>query len=158
MNRIFFIVALVAAAVIGASWYVHGSKTRAMNSGDVFVRNLPEDNPKAEAPTATSANHPADSQKPAAHRPEISGVVPLSPHIAAQETQTVGLAPTPTSDTLERNPPNGMTFTGAGKYQLYRQGDITWLMDTETGQACVLLATENQWRNMLVYRHGCGGS
>jgi hypothetical protein len=62
----------------------------------------------------------------------------------------------PASDTISRNPPDRTILAGAGRYELYRQGDITWRMDTATGQACVLFATEAMWRRMLIYQHGCG--
>jgi hypothetical protein len=48
-----------------------------------------------------------------------------------------------------------MLFTGSGKYQLYRQGDITWRLNTDTGWACVLFATDAQWRKARVYQQGC---
>jgi len=32
---------------------------------------------------------------------------------------------------------------------------MTFRMNTETGQACVLFATDAQWRKPLVYDHGC---
>jgi len=55
------------------------------------------------------------------------------------------------------NGPNGATvFNGKGRYQLYRQGKITWRLDTDTGHACILLATEEEWRKPRVYQHGCG--
>ena len=31
-------------------------------------------------------------------------------------------------------------------------------MDTTSGKACVLFATEAMWRKPLVYDHGCGNS
>jgi hypothetical protein len=49
-----------------------------------------------------------------------------------------------------------MVFAGSGKYQLYRQGDITWRVNTQSGDACILFATDAQWRNPQVYSHGCG--
>ena len=51
-----------------------------------------------------------------------------------------------------------MLFAGTGKYQLYRQGDITWRLDTDTGWACILFATDAQWAKPRVYQHGCGAS
>jgi hypothetical protein len=51
-----------------------------------------------------------------------------------------------------------MIFAGSGKYQLYRQGDLTWRLNTDTGEACVLFATYAQWRQQRVYQHGCGAS
>jgi hypothetical protein len=62
----------------------------------------------------------------------------------------------PSEDSIRRNPPNGLAFAGAGKFQLYRQGDITWRLDTQTGNTCILFATDAQWRRPRVYQSGCG--
>ena len=62
----------------------------------------------------------------------------------------------PANDTLGPNAPNGMRFSGTGKYLLYRQGDITYRLDTDTGFSCVLFATDEQWKKPRVYRDGCG--
>ncbi len=48
-----------------------------------------------------------------------------------------------------------MVFAGTGRFQIYRQGNLTWRIDTETGQSCVLFATNAEWRRPQVYRHGC---
>ena len=49
-------------------------------------------------------------------------------------------------DTISPNPPNGMVFAGKGKYQLYRQGNLTWRLNTETGQTCIIFATDEEWK------------
>jgi hypothetical protein len=49
-----------------------------------------------------------------------------------------------------------MIFAGRGKYQVYRQGDITWRLNTDTGQACILFATDAEWSQPRVYQQGCG--
>ena len=66
------------------------------------------------------------------------------------------LAAPPSADSNPRNPPNGMIFAGRGKYQLYRQGDITWRLNTDTGQACILFATDAEWGQPRVFQQGCG--
>jgi hypothetical protein len=66
--------------------------------------------------------------------------------------------PAPGSDTLAPTPPNGLAYAGTGKYELYRQGDLTFRMDTNTGASCVLYATLEEWRRPVVYSHGCAGS
>jgi hypothetical protein len=48
-----------------------------------------------------------------------------------------------------------MVFAGTGKYQLYRQGDITWRLNTDTGWACILFATDAQWSKSRVFDQGC---
>jgi len=63
-----------------------------------------------------------------------------------------------TGDTISPNPPNGVLFTGSGRYQLYRQGNITWRLNTETGKTCIIFATDEEWRKPRVYRAGCGAS
>jgi hypothetical protein len=69
-----------------------------------------------------------------------------------QATSTTALG----SDTISPNPPNGMAFSGSGRYQLYRQGNITWRLDTETGRTCIIFATDDEWRKPRVYKAGCG--
>jgi len=64
----------------------------------------------------------------------------------------------PNEDSIQRNPPNGTVFAGTGKYQLYRQGDITWRLNTDNGSACIIFATDSQWRKKTVYAHGCATS
>jgi hypothetical protein len=61
----------------------------------------------------------------------------------------------PSQDTLPAIPQNGQVYAGSGRYQLYRQGDITWRMDTQTGTACIMFATNEEWRKPQVYRRGC---
>jgi hypothetical protein len=149
MGRIFGILAILIAVGLGASWYVHRARIRALNSGDVFVREQSSDTVKPAAPSGAPANQPAPP-------PEIA-TTNGAPAPAAQP-QTQASLTVPASDTIPRNPPNGAVFAGAGKYQLYRQGDITWRVDTETGAACILFATDAQWSRVRVYQHGCGSN
>jgi hypothetical protein len=134
MKPIFRILMIVAAVAVSAVWYVHWSRTRALNSGEVFVR---EDSGDRSSPNQSA--HPQE----------------MADNSDSSRSQDV--ATLPGSDTLSRNPPNGIVVPHPGKYQLYRQGDITWRMDTNSGDACILLATEAQWHKTLVYDHGCGG-
>ena len=80
-----------------------------------------------------------------------------SPEVTAQGASTVtGMTP-PTTDSVAPNPPNGMTFGGSGHYQLYRQGDLTWRLNTDTGETCVIFATDEEWHKPKVYKAGCRG-
>jgi hypothetical protein len=49
-----------------------------------------------------------------------------------------------------------MRFAGSGVYQWYRQGGLTFRIDTSTGKSCVLYATKKLWRDPLVHSNGCG--
>ncbi len=157
MQRIFLILVLVAAVILGASWYVHRSRLHALNSGDVFVREQPGDNAAPKPPPAPAASPVPPPSQPAPIGPSAvstpASAKPSSPEPGASKPSAAASAPA--ADTIARNPPNGMLFTGSGKYQLYRQGDITWRLNTDTGWACVLLATDAQWRRPRVYQQGC---
>jgi cytoskeletal protein RodZ len=122
MNRIFWIILAVFAALIGVGWIGHHMKTRAINSGEVHVH-------------AVSGDQSSNNQS------------------ASSDALAV-----PAADSITRNPPNGMIFAGTGKYQLYRQGDITWRLDTDSGEACILFATDSEWSKQKVYSHGCGAA
>ena len=136
MARIFRLLLVVAAVILGVVWYFHWQKTRALNSGEVHVRQQPAA-PSQAAPS--QPNHPE----------EQASAEPNPPNSLPEEIATL-----PATDTLNRNPPSGVA-AGTGRFELYRQGDITWRMDTASGEACVLFATEAQWHKEVVYQHGC---
>ena len=77
--------------------------------------------------------------------------------VTAQGATTAGGVAPPMADSVVPNPPNGMTFGGSGHYQLYRQGDLTWRLNTDTGDTCVIFATDEEWHKPKVYRAGCRG-
>ncbi len=79
-----------------------------------------------------------------------------NPQVAQGGAGANGVA-APATDTVAPNPPNGMTFGGSGHFQLYRQGDLTWRLNTDTGETCVIFATDEEWRKPKVYRSGCRG-
>ena len=77
--------------------------------------------------------------------------------VTAQGAPTAGGVTAPATDSVAANPPNGMTFGGSGHYQLYRQGDLTWRLNTDTGDTCVIFATDEEWHKPKVYKAGCRG-
>ncbi len=148
MKRIFWVLMIVAVAVSATAWYIHRAKVRSMESGEVYVRD--QTGGRSRLPTPAAASDTQTGQ-PSAANPTEAGNLAGAPAQQAPPTP-------PASDSIRRSPPSGMVFAGAGKYQLYRQGDITWRLNTDTGDACILFATETQWRRTLVYNHGCGAS
>jgi hypothetical protein len=137
MKRIFAILMIVVVFIFGLVWLTHRARTRATNSGKTVVRNQAAGVSKPGAPATPPAgqkSQPGDA----------------SPSAAANSSAA------PSADSISRNPPSGAVFAGKGMFQLYRQGDITWRLDTDSGAACILFATDAQWRNPLVYSHGCG--
>jgi len=138
MKQIFWILMIVFVAIFGLVWLTHRARTRALNSGAVVVRNQAAGNSKPQAPAGQTSQ-------------------PAAPANSSAPPAAAALTP-PSADSIPRNPPNGMVFAGAGKYQLYRQGDITWRLNTDTGSACIIFATDAQWSKSEVYNHGCGAA
>ena len=81
------------------------------------------------------------------------------PQAESQKTTTSTAATTaPVTDSIPANPTNGAIFAGTGRFQVYRQGNLTWRLNTDTGSTCILFATDEEWRKAVVYDHGCGNS
>ena len=76
-----------------------------------------------------------------------------------QSTQSDLPKRTPEKAVYEQPASNGelppTRSTAEGPYQWYRQGDLTYRIDTRTGASCIIYATMEEWRKPLVYRHGC---
>ena len=148
MSRLLFLIIMaICVVVFGVVWYTHRSNIRSLTSGAVVAHDQPSDQAKTAqtAPETGTSGLAAPEQRPqtparGAHPAQIDGA-PVAP---------------PTADSNPRNPPNGMIFAGRGKYQLYRQGDITWRLNTDTGQACILFATDAEWSQPRVFQQGCG--
>jgi hypothetical protein len=140
MKRIFTILMIVVVFIFGLVWLTHRARTRAGNSGRAVARN--------QAAGISSPGTPATP--PAGQKSQPAAASP-----SAAPSADTSLTP-PTADSISRTPPSGAVFAGQGKFQLYRQGDITWRLDTDSGAACILFATDAQWRKPQVYSHGCG--
>jgi len=140
MKKIVALLAIAAAVVSGVLWHRRQVRMRSLTSGEVYVRDQPSAPPQPLAP------QPANDQIATAATPQP----PTQQGIPAPAE-----AP-PDSDSIPRNPPNGLAFAGSGKFQLYRQGDITWRLDTQSGSACILFATDAQWHRTRVFQAGCG--
>lgn len=127
----------VFAVMFGLAWFLNRGKTRAIS------RNLPD------------RGSPVRSDVSSSPAPPILGQPPSPARRAAESPEISQSVPSPATDSISRTPPDGMVFSGRGRFQLYRQGDITWRLDTETGHACILLATDEQWRMERVVSRGC---
>ncbi len=44
---------------------------------------------------------------------------------------------------------------GVGRYQIHMEGFRTWRLDTATGQICLLLTSEQDWKSPKVAGQGC---
>jgi hypothetical protein len=163
MKQIFWIIVIVVLVVAGAVWYMNWSSSRAIGGGQVYLHDHPTEVVKPDPNTHSSGPESVDqtpastNQAPIPATPEQSGAQSSAQPAPQNPTQSNEVVP-PAGDTISRNPPTGMIFAGTGRYQLYRQGDLTWRLNTDTGQACVLFATDEEWRKAKVYQHGCGRS
>ncbi len=107
---------------------------------------------KTEPVVTSSATEPAAALPTSL--PAAPAAVETAP-AAAQITQNSAPQTKGGVSSGELKPPSGMMFSGVGRYQLYRQGDITWRLDTETGKTCIVFATDEEWTKPRVYRNGC---
>ena len=177
-KRVIIIVVVLALAIFAYYSYNRYDARRAGLSGEVFSNDPQPSRAKAATGAAVSSDKKASdsdvetivypSSVTAQPTPAAATAQPSSTAVTAstsaspdlQVTQAGGPAhgEAPVGDTISANPPNGMTFAGRGKYQVYRQGNITWRVNTETGQTCVLFATDEEWKKPRVYRAGCGST
>jgi hypothetical protein len=115
----------------------------------------------AEVGPAGKTDTPAGATTPAAATPAAA----TRPAPASRTDAVLGAiglgsnaTPTnlPTSDSVPPNPPNGARFAGSGTYQWYRQGNLTWRVNTVSGHSCIDYATIEEWHKPIVSSHGCG--
>ena len=174
-KRVVIIVVVLVLAIFAYVSYNRYDARRAGVSGEVFSNDPQPGRAKVDSVSRVATGSTALSDKKASDSEGETIVYPsvVTPQPAptatvastsassdlqvtqtgqpAQETATIG-------DTISPNPANGMVFGGRGKYQVYRQGNITWRLNTETGQTCVLFATDEEWKKPRVYHAGCGST
>jgi hypothetical protein len=157
-KRILWIAVIVVVAGFLYFGYTTYDAGRAASNGSVYSNDPPSGKRKSDTSPADSREDKTPNQTIVYPTPNpASTVVVPNNQIAQPGTAGGGIPPStaPANDTLSPNAPNGMRFTGSGRYLLYRQGDITYRLDTDTGFSCVLFATDEQWKKPKVYRDGC---
>ena len=154
--------ALALLVYIGYNRY---DEKRAGSSGEVFAN----DGSRAGARERAQAveDRASESQGERIVYPSGAPAGQAAQPAATTETEAAGQttqgrmqpvpAHAPGDDSISANPPNGMLFGGSGRFQLYRQGNITWRLDTESGKTCIIFATNEEWKKPQVYRAGCKG-
>jgi hypothetical protein len=172
LKRILIAVLVVAVCVGGYYIYEHNNSNAQMGSGNVYSTDTPTTNTDLDghpvAPTPSRSDAPgtvntvpvggsASNQPPTSMKAPIAGGPALTP-TPASTTAYSSAGPIPVSDTVAPNPPNGLAFGGTGKFQWYRQGNLTWRVDTANGASCIAFATMDEWHKPIVYSHGCGNA
>lgn len=141
-KRILGVVA--AVLVLGLIWYAYQRHQLAQaNEGAVTIDD-------SGPPSKATVDAPAPAV--------MKSVAPATAPTVMTSPPAPAPAVIPASDSIAPNPANGMTFAGTGKFQVYRQGNLTWRVDTESGNTCILFATMEEWRKPIVFQHGCANS
>ena len=160
-RRILIVVLLLAlGGVVLYYWYGSYGAKRAGASGEVYSND--SSSGRLKAPVGTDSSDTSSSRSASTSTTEAAK--PLTYPSAAEQAARGGstsigssTATMPATDSISPNPTNGEVFAGAGKFQLYRQGNITWRLNTDTGQSCILFATDEEWKKPKVLRAGCAG-
>jgi hypothetical protein len=160
-KKIIVTVVVVIACVLLYYWWTNRSASMRAGDGSVFSTDAKDDTfarsearpmpSRSDAPgtinTAPVASDAVGNQSAYVAKPSAASPAPYA------NTSSV-----PASDTIAPNAPNGLAFGGTGKYQWYRQGNLTWRIDTANGMSCIAFATMEEWRKPIVYTHGCGNA
>ena len=158
------LVLIVLAYIVGYNTY---DARRAGGTGEVFSKDSGEKTGTDSGAKVTVAltektseakTAEAGGETPSYSAPAGTQTTPAEAAAGSQVTQKGQTSQTAVleRDSISPNPPNGMKFAGTGRYQLYRQGNITWRLNTDTGQTCIIFATDEEGRKPRVYRAGCG--
>jgi cytoskeletal protein RodZ len=153
---------VILVLIAAAAWYVYHRRATQVGDGSVRFDDtsaLTDEAKSTPSESSSIVTTPSDTTK----RNIVQPTTNVQPPITGSVTSAVApiatpAATAPATDSISANPTNGMAFTGSGKYQVYRQGNLTWRVDTETGRTCILFATMEEWRKPIVYQHGCNNS
>jgi hypothetical protein len=141
VKRILGLIVAVGAAYLLYLGYAHYRDAHS-DSGEI-KGDLSDGNTSEPASPVVPQPHPAEAQTGPAQTAQ------------AQTSPVQTAVSAPAADSISPNPTNGTTFAGTGKFQVYRQGNLTWRLDTETGHSCILFATMEEWKKPIVNSHGC---
>ena len=185
-NRLAALLVLIAVAVGGYFVYRHFQERKAEDSGEVTCQGCmtPEqkasfekedhgDTPDGQSEhkqrtamaddragfpdaNATVNGTPGTQAGATAQAVSASPEIPATQPAAAPPMAQPASGPMPAMDSQSPNAPNGMRFGGSGTYQWYRQGNLTWRVDTASGRSCIIYATMEEWQKQIVLSHGCG--
>ena len=167
-RRILIAIVVIVLVVAGVYSYRHYEATKTLDSGAVTCVGCmtPEQSARfdredhGEDPDGNSERK-RDLSKTVSQPTAPEGFPPVAGSTTNQPPQpqanmNANSTTPPVADTVTPNPPNGMVFAGTGSYQWYRQGNLTWRVNTTTGSSCIVYATMEEWRKPIVMSHGCG--
>ena len=156
------VAAVIVVAVLLASYWAYQRYTGniRLRDGDVTVADAQpgEDTTAHATPSRSDApgtinTAPAGSGVNAGTQSASLAQLQAQNNTTPQAGSQAGSAPA--RDSQSPDAPNGMAFSGSGQFQVYRQGNLTWRINTSDGSTCILFATNAEWRKPNVYNHGC---
>jgi cytoskeletal protein RodZ len=169
MRLVWSIVVLVIVVLVGVWGYQQYQAGQQETPGHVtWVHGQPTPEAKAAfdrknsgyddsgADASSTSNAPAYPSSGAAKVTSPAATTPVQSAAYTQPDRSPAPANLPRTDSQPPVPPNGEAYRGTGVYELYRQGNLTYRMDTATGRTCVAFATMEEWRKPVVMRNGCG--
>jgi hypothetical protein len=180
-SKIFLFFVVLVVGVGGYYIYDHYQKQKMMANGDITWDSgqpTPEEKERFQKETAGETSDGSSEHKTrtgAQDAPAATGQGAVGPAatIATTTTYAPAAAPAPalatiratappanppTTDSLSPHPANAVRFSGSGPYQWYRQGNLTWRLNTVSGRSCIDYATMEEWRKPIVFSQGCGRS
>ncbi|SEG31579.1 hypothetical protein SAMN05421819_2469 [Bryocella elongata] len=154
MNRVVILVVVVCLGFV-AFWAIKEHQSGStLGNGTVTSRDGSAVG--GEAPQGTGGGR-VSNQPPESSKAQVAQSSSSEP-VILPATSPTNATLQPAADTVAPNPPNGLAFGGTGRYQWYRQDNLTWRVDTQDGAACIAFATMEEWKKPLVYSHGCGNA
>lgn len=151
------VAAVVVVVVLVASYwaYLRYTSNQHLRDGDVVVADGHDAGEPVRATPSRSDTPGTVNTVPVAATAGNNGQSASLSQLQNAVTSTFSSNSAPASDSQTPNAPNGMAFSGSGQYQVYRQGNLTWRINTADGSTCILFATNEEWRKPIVYSHGC---
>jgi hypothetical protein len=150
-RRVLYIVLLLVVGLFLFIGYNSYGTKREAAAGKATSKDSATVELKTEPVVTTSATEPAVA--PPTSSPAVPSVA-TTPAIS-ESAQNGARQARDGAAGGDLKPPSLSVFSGVGRYQLYRQGDITWRLDTETGKTCIVFATDEEWTKPRVFRNGC---
>ncbi|MEO6923969.1 MAG: hypothetical protein ABI142_09100 [Bryocella sp.] len=165
-KKIVVTVLVIVACVAIYYWYTNRTADGSLGSGNVFSSDssLDLDGHPQVKPSPSRSDSPGTVNTVQVAPGSVSNQPPenMKGNIAGGQVQTTnygdGSNSPPATDSASPNAPNGVRFGGNTRFQWYRQGNLTWRVDTGSGATCVAFATLEEWRKPLVHTHGCGNA
>lgn len=158
-KRIGIVVAVVLLGLAGYYVYTRYAAANRLRDGEVTSDDVRDSDGNAARATPSRSDSAStvntEPARTAQANTQSASLAELQGQNAAAVSNPGGA---PATDSQSPNAPNGVAFAGTGRFQVYRQGNLTWRINTDNGTTCILFATEEEWTKPVVYNHGCGNS